>query len=84
MNFYNPNFLNSLDQLNFYLSNPNLPAPLPDDPEQREAIMKMRKAIDDFHAAQKKIRPEFSSYATKNFFAEVAHQILKDRQESGL
>ncbi len=87
MNFYDPNVFNLLDQLtegqfSSYLSNPNLPAPLPDNPEQREAILKMRKAIDDFHTEQKKIRPEYSSYATKNFLAEIVRQIQKDKQEN--
>ena len=89
MNLYDPNFFNWLDsltvgQLNFYLSNPNLPAPLPDDPEQRSAILKMRKVIDDFHSEQIKIWPEYQQYAMKNTLAEIAHQIQKDRQANGL
>lgn len=89
MNYFDPNFFNWFDlltggQLSFYLSNLNLPAPLPDDPEQRAAVLKMRKAIDDFHSEQKKILPEYQQCAIKNIFAEIAHQIQKDKQESGL
>ncbi|MDE6995879.1 MAG: hypothetical protein K2P41_15910 [Lachnospiraceae bacterium] len=88
MNLYDPNFFNWFDaltggQLSFYLSNPNLPAPLPDDAEQRSAVLKMRKAIDDFHSEQKKILPEYQQCATKNILAEIARQIQKDRQANG-
>ena len=86
MIFYGSDFFKLLDkltegQLSFYLNNPNLPAPLPDDPEQCEAILKMRKAIDDFHTEQKKILPEYYSYVTKNVLAEIVHQNQKDKQE---
>ena len=89
MNFYDPNFSNWLDsltggQISFYLNNPNLQAPLPDDPEQRSAVLKMRKAFDDFHSEQKKILPEYQQCAVKNILAEISRQIQKDRQADGL